>query len=115
MGDNALPYVCAVCRIDNPKYKGIWVAPDIDNPDFKDDPKLYLQKDIKYIGFELWQVGYPPRLSLWLGFGQAPGMYASCSTCPASVLSCIMVLLVCCSQHGLSVIGEHTWGLLLVW
>jgi calreticulin len=42
--------------IDNPKYKGIWVAPDIDNPDFKDDPKLYLQKDIKYIGFELWQV-----------------------------------------------------------
>jgi hypothetical protein len=52
-----LPYVCAVCRIDNPKYKGIWVAPDIDNPDFKDDPKLYLQKDIKYIGFELWQVG----------------------------------------------------------
>lgn len=50
--------VCAcVPRIDNPKYKGIWVAPDIDNPDFKDDPKLYLQKDIKYIGFELWQVG----------------------------------------------------------
>jgi calreticulin len=42
--------------IDNPKYKGIWVAPDIDNPDFKDDPKLYLQKDLKYIGFELWQV-----------------------------------------------------------
>lgn len=49
---------CLLCcrRIDNPKYKGIWVAPDIDNPDFKDDPKLYLQKDIKYIGFELWQV-----------------------------------------------------------
>jgi calreticulin len=45
-----------ICRIDNPKYKGIWVAPDIDNPDFKDDPKLYLQKDLKYIGFELWQV-----------------------------------------------------------
>jgi len=42
--------------IDNPKYKGIWVAPDIDNPDFKDDPELYLQKDIKYVGFELWQV-----------------------------------------------------------
>jgi len=42
--------------IDNPKYKGIWVAPDIDNPDFKDDPKLYLLKDLKYIGFELWQV-----------------------------------------------------------
>lgn len=51
--------MCLLCvpRIDNPKYKGIWVAPDIDNPDFKDDPKLYVQKDIKYIGFELWQVG----------------------------------------------------------
>lgn len=48
---------CVPPRIDNPKYKGIWVAPDIDNPDFKDDPKLHLQKDIKYIGFELWQVG----------------------------------------------------------
>ena len=51
-------------RIDNPKYKGIWVAPDIDNPDFKDDPKLYVLKDIKYIGFELWQVGRP-----WSGWG----------------------------------------------
>jgi hypothetical protein len=45
-----------LCRIDNPAYKGIWVAPDIDNPEYKHDDKLYLQKDIKYIGFELWQV-----------------------------------------------------------
>jgi calreticulin len=44
------------CRIDNPAYKGIWVAPDIDNPEYKHDDKLYLQKDIKYVGFELWQV-----------------------------------------------------------
>lgn len=43
-------------RIDNPAYKGIWVAPDIDNPEYKHDDKLYLQKDIKYVGFELWQV-----------------------------------------------------------
>ncbi|KAF6251358.1 Calreticulin family-domain-containing protein [Scenedesmus sp. NREL 46B-D3] len=42
--------------IDNPAYKGIWVAPDIDNPEYKHDDNLYLQKDIKYIGFELWQV-----------------------------------------------------------
>ncbi|WIA17175.1 hypothetical protein OEZ85_014058 [Tetradesmus obliquus] len=42
--------------IDNPAYKGIWVAPDIDNPEYKHDDKLYLQKDIKYVGFELWQV-----------------------------------------------------------
>jgi calreticulin len=47
-----------VHRIKNPAYKGIWVAPDIDNPDFKDDPKLHVQKDIKYIGFELWQVRF---------------------------------------------------------
>jgi hypothetical protein len=59
-------------RIDNPKYKGIWVAPDIDNPDFKDDPKLYLQKDIKYIGFELWQV----RLSVC--GGQKGGCLGPC-------------------------------------
>lgn len=52
----SLLFTSSCCRIDNPKYKGIWVAPDIDNPDFKDDPKLYLQKDLKYIGFELWQV-----------------------------------------------------------
>jgi hypothetical protein len=45
-----------LCRIDNPAYKGIWVAPDIDNPEYKHDDKLYLQKDIKYVGFELWQV-----------------------------------------------------------
>jgi hypothetical protein len=47
---------CYSCRIDNPAYKGIWVAPDIDNPEYKHDDNLYLQKDIKYIGFELWQV-----------------------------------------------------------
>jgi hypothetical protein len=43
-------------RIDNPKYKGIWVAPDIDNPEFKPDPKLHVIADTKYVGFELWQV-----------------------------------------------------------
>lgn len=43
-------------QIDNPAYKGIWVAPDIDNPDYKPDPLLYNYKDLKYVGFELWQV-----------------------------------------------------------
>lgn len=59
----ALPPACLPARlpgcstrIDNPAYKGIWVAPDIDNPEYKHDDKLYLQKDIKYVGFELWQV-----------------------------------------------------------
>lgn len=40
----------------NPDYKGKWVAPDIPNPDYKHDDFLYLFKDLKYVGFELWQV-----------------------------------------------------------
>lgn len=43
-------------RITNPDYKGKWVAPDIDNPEYKADDKLHLIKDSKYVGFELWQV-----------------------------------------------------------
>jgi hypothetical protein len=42
--------------IPNPKYKGLWEAPDIDNPDYKPDASLYVHKDLKYVGFELWQV-----------------------------------------------------------
>lgn len=42
--------------IKNPAYKGIWVAPDIDNPDYVHDDKLYNFKDLKFVGFELWQV-----------------------------------------------------------
>lgn len=43
-------------QINNPAYKGVWVAPDIDNPEYKHDDKLYNYKDLKYVGFELWQV-----------------------------------------------------------
>lgn len=44
-------------RITNKAYKGKWVAPDIDNPDFVDDPELYaVVKDNGLVGFELWQV-----------------------------------------------------------
>jgi calreticulin len=28
----------------------------IDNPDFKDDPELYVFPSLKYLGIELWQV-----------------------------------------------------------
>ena len=45
-----------LCRIKNPAYKGKWVAPDIPNPEYKHDDNLYLLKDLKYVGFELWQV-----------------------------------------------------------
>ena len=36
--------------------QGQWKAPMIPNKDFKDDPKLYVVPEIKYVGFELWQV-----------------------------------------------------------
>nr|CAX76822.1 calreticulin [Schistosoma japonicum]CAX76823.1 calreticulin [Schistosoma japonicum] len=43
-------------RIENPKYKGQWKPAQIDNPDYKPDPELYIQDDIGYVGFDLWQV-----------------------------------------------------------
>ncbi|KAL0412920.1 UNVERIFIED_CONTAM: Calreticulin [Sesamum radiatum] len=43
-------------KIKNPNYKGKWKAPMIDNPDFKDDPDLYVYPNLKYVGIELWQV-----------------------------------------------------------
>lgn len=42
--------------IDNPAYKGEWVHPVIANPDYVDDANLYLFKDNKFVGFEIWQV-----------------------------------------------------------
>lgn len=43
--------------IDNPAYKGEWVHPVIPNPDYKEDKELYIRaKDVKHVGFELWQV-----------------------------------------------------------
>jgi hypothetical protein len=42
--------------IDNPAYKGIWSPPDIPNPAYVHDDSLYNYKDLKYVGFELWQV-----------------------------------------------------------
>ncbi len=43
--------------IKNSAYKGKWVAPDIDNPEYVHDDTLYNFKDLKFVGFELWQVG----------------------------------------------------------
>jgi len=42
--------------IPNPEYKGEWVHPLIDNPDYSEDNNLYLFEDIKFVGFEVWQV-----------------------------------------------------------
>ncbi|MBA0707576.1 hypothetical protein Golax_019610, partial [Gossypium laxum] len=43
-------------KIKNPNYKGKWKIPYIDNPEFEDDPDLYVLKPIKYVGIEVWQV-----------------------------------------------------------
>lgn len=42
--------------IENPDYKGIWEKPDIPNPEFVDDPLIYKYDDLRFLGFELWQV-----------------------------------------------------------
>lgn len=42
--------------IDNPNYKGMWVQPEIQNPEYRPDKEIYLQKEICYVGFDLWQV-----------------------------------------------------------
>ncbi|KAF5465398.1 hypothetical protein F2P56_015411 [Juglans regia] len=44
-------------KIKNPNYKGKWKKTAwIDNPEFEDDPNLYVLKPIKYVGIEVWQV-----------------------------------------------------------
>ncbi|GJR75746.1 zf-CCHC domain-containing protein [Tanacetum coccineum] len=45
-------------KIKKPNYQGKWKAPMIDNPDFKDDPHLYVFPKLKYVGIELWQVHF---------------------------------------------------------
>lgn len=42
--------------IDNPDYKGEWVHPEIDNPEYAPDSEVYKYDDIGAIGFDLWQV-----------------------------------------------------------
>jgi len=43
-------------QVDNPKYQGEWEPAMIDNPAYFEDDKVYLQKDIKYVGIDIWQV-----------------------------------------------------------
>merc|ERR1711916_318512 len=42
---------------DIPEYKGEWKHPQIPNPEYIEDPELYVRcKDCTNVGFELWQV-----------------------------------------------------------
>jgi len=43
-------------KIENPAYKGPWVHPQIDNPEYADDPELYAFDSFKYLGIDVWQV-----------------------------------------------------------
>ena len=46
--------------IKNPAYKGRWVHPEIDNPDYAADDQIYAYEDFGRIGLDLWQVRYFP-------------------------------------------------------
>merc|ERR1712018_254723 len=37
-------------------YKGPWVHPEIDNPDFVEDDELYMYESFGAIGIDVWQV-----------------------------------------------------------
>ncbi|XP_054710195.1 calreticulin-like [Uloborus diversus] len=43
-------------KIRNANYKGPWIRPFIDNPDYFDDPDLYVFEEICGIGIDVWQV-----------------------------------------------------------
>ena len=43
--------------MDNPDYKGAWVHPEIDNPEYSADAAIYKFDDIGIVGLDLWQVG----------------------------------------------------------
>lgn len=43
-------------QIDNPNFAGTWTAPEIPNPAYVPNADLYLFHDLRYVGFELWQV-----------------------------------------------------------
>lgn len=42
--------------MDNPAYKGKWVHPEIDNPEYTPDAQIYKYDSIGVIGLDLWQV-----------------------------------------------------------
>lgn len=42
--------------IENPDYKGAWVHPEIDNPEYTHDATMYKFDSIGVLGLDLWQV-----------------------------------------------------------
>lgn len=37
-------------------YKGVWVHPEIDNPEYVEDKTLYLREEVCAVGIDVWQV-----------------------------------------------------------
>ena len=44
--------------IDNPDFQGMWVHPEIPNPEYEADDNLYQYEDFGSIGIDIWQVKY---------------------------------------------------------
>jgi len=42
--------------IPNPAYKGEWKANEIPNPDYSEDKDVHVQKDMNFVGIDIWQV-----------------------------------------------------------
>eukprot|EP00399_MALV-I-05_sp_L67-4_P000191 gene188-71_t len=42
--------------IKNPAYKGPWVHPEIDNPEYVTDDNIYAFDDFSFVGIDVWQV-----------------------------------------------------------
>merc|ERR1712228_951431 len=43
-------------KIPNPDYKGPWVHPEIDNPEYVEAKDVYKRGPVGYVGIEVWQV-----------------------------------------------------------
>ncbi len=43
-------------QIDNPDFQGMWVHPEIPNPEYVADDNLYRYEDFGVIGIDIWQV-----------------------------------------------------------
>ncbi len=43
-------------QIKNANYKGKWIHPEIDNPEYHADDDLYKYDDFGAIGIDIWQV-----------------------------------------------------------
>ena len=49
----------------NPAYKGKWVHPEIDNPDYAPDAEIYAFDNFGRVGLDLWQVS-ENNVTVWI-------------------------------------------------